>query len=593
MNISTLLLGMAAGATSMFAQTDEPAAAFNDRPLPEFQTLSGEARTPQPYTDSRGVSVTMESPAEHRSQMRKARAKVPPTYPVSDQIITSADVPEGRVEYYGRSSERSYLVLYGAIAISEDAGLATEFVFTDDNKVYINEPITYAMEDTWIVGDVNEAGDRITIKGGQPYAWIDRGWKFEYEESTIIMYYLFISNEVVTKKWDPETMQEYDSPWYWQTDDNEIVLVKDGDNWVPENPELTMTLGTWYEQDLEFGWQGYADDGLYYTRITDEVVTPPADLQTEQYSMIWGFEAKWVNFGVYGDKVYVQSIDCDVPGSWSMGTIEGDKVRFPEVQFMGKATDRHWVYLYGGALQMIWDEYAQQELLSIYPHKDHVWEYEPENEKMYREGYVMSSTNKSDDYSKLYLRSATKNPVIRKQHLDPNVKPQAPYTLMTFPYDDILHEMVFTFYAPTFNEAGDYLDPDHLYYQIYLDGELLTFDPLDYCKITEPFTYVPYTFTDGYDFRHQFLFRTVYFYIDGIDRIGVRMAYDYNGTWLYSDIAEEDIPQADVDEVGAAEVVDVRWLDMQGTPVSQPSKGLYIKMSTMSDGTVRTEKVMI
>lgn len=45
-----------------------------------------------------------------------------------------------------------------------------------------------------------------------------------------------------------------------------------------------------------------------------------------------------------------------------------------------------------------------------------------------------------------------------------------------------------SYYSADFN----YLDPSCLYYNLYIDGEVVTFSPDDYANLTEEMTDVPY-----------------------------------------------------------------------------------------------------
>lgn len=52
----------------------------------------------------------------------------------------------------------------------------------------------------------------------------------------------------------------------------------------------------------------------------------------------------------------------------------------------------------------------------------------------------------------------------------------------------------------------------------------------------------------------------------------------------------EPAPIVAVDSVGADEVISTAWFDLQGRRVNEPANGIYLRLDTMSDGTVRASK---
>ena len=159
----------------------------------------------------------------------------------------------------------------------------------------------------------------------------------------------------------------------------------------------------------------------------------------------------------------------------------------------------------------------------------------------------------------------------------------------------------FYFTLPTTDTEGNPLDPTRLSYSIFLDDDqIYTFDYWDYdYDIEDDMTEIPYSiYSDGYDITDH----VVYFYGTNYSewpiftwRIGIQVYYTYHGVKTASDIVYLEVfpnPYSGVEEMNANKTVaSVRYYNMAGQEVAQP-QGLAIKVTTYSDGTSSTVKVM-
>jgi len=159
----------------------------------------------------------------------------------------------------------------------------------------------------------------------------------------------------------------------------------------------------------------------------------------------------------------------------------------------------------------------------------------------------------------------------------------------------------FYFTLPTTDTEGNPLDPTRLSYSIFLDDDqIYTFDYWDYdYDIEDDMTEIPYSiYSDGYDVTDH----VVYFYGTNYSewpiftwRIGIQVYYTYHGVKTASDIVYLEVfpnPYSGVEEMNASKTVaSVRYYNMAGQEVAQP-QGLAIKVTTYSDGTSSTVKVM-
>ncbi len=142
----------------------------------------------------------------------------------------------------------------------------------------------------------------------------------------------------------------------------------------------------------------------------------------------------------------------------------------------------------------------------------------------------------------------------------------------------------------------DIVPADKLYFSIYMNDEVFTFDPEDYFCFTEPTTVVPYGTiddTDSYaiDFDSYDDEQLVAFIVDGISTIGVQAIYKDGDKEVKSEIAtingeepfEGDDDDDDDDDAISEITTDsasASYFDLQGRRIAAPRAGqLLIKQT--------------
>jgi hypothetical protein len=210
----------------------------------------------------------------------------------------------------------------------------------------------------------------------------------------------------------------------------------------------------------------------------DEVVTPPADLQTEVYVAILtaGDQTYYqnVNVGFYGeDEVYMQGLAYNgVPESWVKGTLtDGMFLTIPSCplgsfEYMGMT----YTYIFNGTTFI----------------------YTASTGEFYGPaGYSISGGIGSEVYATARLRRLVEKaavPATPTIVFQPSVSGSTYVVEMTIPLVDV---------------NGDPLVSDKLSYMLFYEKEgtvsPLTFTKDKYRKLTEDMTEIPYNFTDRYD----------------------------------------------------------------------------------------------
>ena len=211
----------------------------------------------------------------------------------------------------------------------------------------------------------------------------------------------------------------------------------------------------------------------------EDIVTPPADLQTETYVAILttgGDQTYYqnVNVGFYGDdEVYMQGLAYNgVPESWVKGTLS-------DGMFLNIPTTTLGVFEYLGNSY----NYRFNSTVFIYTPSTRVF-YAPA-------GYSITGGIGAEVYA-----TATLKPLVEKAAVPatptlsfgPSINGSTYVTDMTIPLVDV---------------NGDPLVSDLLSYIFYYEKEgvvsELTFTKDKYKKLTEDMTEIPYNFTDYWD----------------------------------------------------------------------------------------------
>lgn len=154
-------------------------------------------------------------------------------------------------------------------------------------------------------------------------------------------------------------------------------------------------------------------------------------------------------------------------------------------------------------------------------------------------------------------------------------------------------QFTLSYYSTEFN----YLDPSHLYYNLYIDDELVTFSPDDYQNLKTEMTDVPYSFSDQYEFyKYDENHRTIYFYKDVKKKIGMEAVYVDGDLRFGSGITEYypngDPTGVDMTEATVKQIKSVDFYDLSGRKLSAPAKGICIRTITYTDGSKASRKIV-
>ena len=149
--------------------------------------------------------------------------------------------------------------------------------------------------------------------------------------------------------------------------------------------------------------------------------------------------------------------------------------------------------------------------------------------------------------------------------------------------------------------SGQQLNEANIYYNIYLDGELQTFNESEYKYLKADMTDIPYAFADsyvdmfsgtkGWDFKVQDEQQYIYFY-KPFSQVGIQAMYVDGDKTYKSSLVTYDVTGICNDLTTGAVEKSVSYTDLGGRKVAAPTKGVYLKTVTYSDGTTKTVKVL-
>ncbi len=471
--------------------------------------------------------------------------------------------------------------------------VAADIVVADD-AVYIRDPFSLAtfgdeFNSHYWAKAVKGEGDTLIVKP-QPIFEFDT--EEVDEEGNPIIETLYTSRMNVSFTYDEEWDMEIASVEVAENQD--IKFVWRNDSLIMVDMAETELFGMVFSDNY---WGGVAECNTVIAKLGVELVTLPEGLTVEKWQMRYSDDANnengvLVNVAISGSDVYLGDLPDAFAGSWAKGTIEGDKVVFPSGQYMGIDPEIYsHTFFFGGYLEEVWDE--------------EWWEYVEEVRFTDQVTFAYDAANKTlKSEDNIVVNLGNSGPGLISMVQKPDMRPYVASDKPATPLDP-----VFTYYAPwtedwpigaaTFNVSrfdaeGNYLDPAKMYYNIYLDDELMTFYPDEYPLLSEPTTDMSCTYEDYYNIFYRGGNYSINFYASGYEKFGVQLFYTNGGETRSSNIVyySEDDDTA-IGNVATA-VESVTYTDLSGRKVSKPANGgIYLKTVKYADGRVNTCKVLI
>lgn len=328
--------------------------------------------------------------------------------------------PEGELRLYNRTGgvvrevEKDYTVDEGENPyeiIYEPQYGALSIVFAEDNKVYIQHPVSWSMYDGWIEGTLIDDGKTIVVPMGQYIA---------YTKS------LEMAVQVGVFVYD-EAKQSY---FYDETIDEMYYTINDDGSITQESTNEYVILGTMNRafgdvfQYLDYEWLQAGDYESVFYLNDEQPVMPPKDLNTEVYHLStanfdgveWEAYNVDVAMGFDGDDVWLKGLCPYLPEAWVKGTRDGNTITFPNTQLLGSFDMK--IYFKCAELDLNTSYMNQKDMVLTFDGDDTFTTYD----------YVFITADRENLYYLNYYQGLT----ISKH---PDMLVQVPEDLVTKEYD--------------------------------------------------------------------------------------------------------------------------------------------------------------
>ena len=538
-------------------------------------------------------------PDLHKSIATRAESEAP---------ITSAP---GTLHYYCKD-----VVGYGE-GMPIQAYAIASYINWDGDDAYIRDIVTGAPMGTYVTASRHDG--LLELPMGQTVLEFDDE---DYNMEMGLMKPIFTidsdsegDNEIFV--WF-EYSDDYDSMFYTIEPNGSMILESPPakyplDEFDPQEYGFPYyVIGYYYSDDHV--WSGYCDVFQAFDEFNYELVELPENLEMQTFSYINMFgNGVIVSAGETGNSLYIQGLSEFAPDAVFKADIieNGTKIAVAPNQFIGIEADMYFVIT-----------------STVYQNEDGELEVAEGNQPVYFNierdsgtGKILSIT--SDEESTYYL-SFNDDPFYfypMDLFMDLKLKaqdefkgvPSTPHGLEYYNYADWLGANFVFFKLSSFANNGDIIDVNKLYYRVYIDGEPYEFEEqvsqmLDgeeavlYYGIKEPTTLVPYTFNNSRDLYEDsggtFI---VALYLEGIETVGIQAVYMWGDETTTSpivtvntetgEITTEGGSDAGIDSIEAAEVVATDYLNLNGLKISNPEKGIYLKVSKLSNGKTIVNKI--
>lgn len=537
----------------------------------------------------------------------------------ANEVITEAP---GEAQDYSVASTGWY-PYWGSLYFWEMTGFTS--ISTDDNDVYIKNPISTLPLDTYIKG--TKEGNKITVQlpqllGTEFYDYPDWEMVCSYD------YYITKLERYFYTYIDEETGDEVESFWYEEvTEDNFVTYTINEDGTIVLDslceeaygedgyPNMILGVTDIYTDHLteeieDEGWSGYGDCEQTFTvdNTLDNLIVLPEGVEMDPN---WAFTsgdfiesaAAMVSVGFDDKYVYIQGISQMFPEALIRGEYNEETAQytFPSCQILGYDS------YYGLMFYWITTDYptiSEEGTFEDYSFIESVFNFDKKANRIVSAQDQIWWENAAED--RIYYLTGYSQPMLKLQNQDEqNGNPVNPkYNGFTEYYN------AFNFTMPLTNVYGAILDQDRIYYNVYVNGDLWTYygdEGAFYNKYTgeyydedAEFTDIPYSLAeDDYIYWYSSTDLDIAPTVEdpeAVTTLGIQVFFEgYDGEIYKSELitATKEGELDGITGVVCNTVKNVEYFNLAGMRVVNPSNGIYVKRCTMADGSVMVKKVSI
>ena len=508
------------------------------------------------------VAATMQD-LQETAHVRLSKAKAD-----ASGIITTQPEGEMSTNLYGSST--AYYLQYGYVLNDKSDGFVGRTVVNGD-KLYLYQPFSLFPSETWIEGTIK--GDTVTFSP-QPV--------FNHTSSKGVntTYYMRRINYATG-----------DSTYTAPDDAADVkFLYRDG-------TMRMITDGVMAMVDGQKQWTGFGDADVVFTTITDKTLSLPEGVTPQPYTLYYSLtdstgEVLKMDVAKQGDTYYFGHIVPDMGENWIRGTEKDGRITLDLPQYLGADSiyNYHLYAIPGTMAQEYFDLFGMWIATPKLSNSPFVLDLDKETGVMKSDSLLILNMGKQQ----VFYLSLLDKPILRPLNDKPG-KPNPPRFTEFDAYQEHYGNGYVQFIVDLTTVDGDYMDPDQLYYSLYVDGKVYEFKNPLYRRLTESLVEVPYNFDDGYDFDiRDDGSRRVYIYEKTTD-FAIQTIYKGGGESIASDLVQLDVTALGITGPSSEsqKVASVAYYDLSGRRLSSPSGGFCIKVVTMADGSRHAYKMAV
>ena len=502
----------------------------------------------------------------------------------SAQIIK--DTPKGKlIENLYRSTKSWVKKGWTGIQQGRYEGLVSKIVIGDDGCIYIYNPLSGLDSKSWLKLE-KQADGKYRAKLPQAILTDDYGGDDEEEESserTITLNRMVSTDD--GKSYEPvgATMNYVDFTW----ENNKLVMKGMG--------QKKQIWGAAYNNSWQSNYGG--DWALTIEPLGEQLITPPSTAVKAQYIVSSKSDSspRIVEAMTDNNDIYIKGLFKaeKLANVWVKLTKQGDKAVMPTNQYLGitKKTDfkkydsdKSEYHTFAAAFES--ETKAAENLeFSI----DATGKLTASKILRTSLGRASNDNITGEDYVESY-EGLTLTPYIQKAG-----KPATPvyfYFTSTPDYDNTSNEIKLAFYVKNADVDGNYLDPEKMYYNVYVNGSK---EPFKFKKTETQYrdmhedemTNIPFNYQDNrnYDFKVIDNLRILHFYDSSITSVKVIMVYEADGKKYSSEPMVATLTTAGIESANFNKATTEKYYTIDGRQIQKLQKGLNIVKS--SDGTTR------
>lgn len=516
------------------------------------------------------------------------------------EVLT--DIPSGTMVNYIRNSD-VYMNVLGVVEMDYDSGHSANIVSCDNGDVYIDTPFAAADMVGYLKG-TKDSEDNIIVKLPQSVAE-----EYDNERTIYTIYAMKYDSNLMT--YIPDDNQEICYSYDKQT--GTYALMK-------SEKEITYTSPA--EKIVGFvgengNWVGYGEFNQEWTPFDDSAVVVPENLnETDWIFSYWRTknydisETKSLIKGYYdgNGNYYFKGMYKSIPEAVVVAHEEGDSIEFNSKQYLGISNGYHTFFMGGKH----WREYD-----SYWDYWDDLYELMPsvklgidKEKKTIYDSYDVSPKEAAKNTPKCFIINGgterlfemqiCRLPEFKYQPSDISLTPQNPIIVYFLGFDDTDNEYcVVDFDLPMENKEGYLLNESQMYYNfISHEGRIIPVTAADlggedFSNLTDALTNIPYNLDAETGIYNDGVFHSIYLYDKKFESCGIQSCHVVGDKTYKSDVVYISDNSGIEDIVTEKMVTSIRYYNLYGIEVYNPSCGIFIKVETFADGKIVRKKILL